>query len=668
MRVIGIGEADTQGVRRSGENWNVAVRAPHADGVELCVFVDTFEHRLSLYGPVGGVFHGTVSGLGVGMEYGFRTHGSWDPGRGVRSDPTKLLVDPYALAVADTYDGDPSTLSRPNPGTSDSSHHVPRSVITDPGPFSTGRPGTSWEDTVIYEGHVRNLTMLHPAVPAPHRGTFLGVAADPVVEHLVSLGVTALELMPVAQAITEPFLLDQGLTNHWGYAPINYFAPWNRYSTSDHGAQIDEFRAMVDRLHDAGLEVIVDVVYNHTGEGGSGGPHLSFRGLDEAGWYRLTEDGHHVNWSGTGNTLDMTSPHVLRMTMDSLRWWVEGLGVDGFRFDLGVTLGRSPDSFTGAAAFFGAVAQDPVLRRIKLVAEPWDVGPDGYQVGNFPEGWAEWNDAFRDDVRTAWKDGPGHLDALATRLAGSRDRFGWKGPLRSLNLVTSHDGFTLRDVVSYDSRHNTANGEDNGDGHGDNRSWNSGVEGPTTDPEVIDLRLRRTRSMLISLLCAQGIPMLLAGDELGNTQGGNNNAYAQDNEISWIDWELADWDLVSFTSEIVRIRRDHQTLRRSEWPSESEGNDTGDVVWLDADGTPRTSEDWDEDSAGLMARYRGDAVTPHEPDLLLVFNTAIDDLEMTLPEGPWRILANGDPTETDHVLKGTITRRGLTALVTEAAG
>lgn len=667
MKIIGIGDHTRFGATRHDQGWNVAVRAPKAIGVELCVVTGGDEETISLHGPLDGVFHGTVTGLEVGQEYGFRVHGPWDPRNGVRCDPSKLLIDPYARAVTGSYDGDHSTLSMPHPGSADSGPQVPRGVVTDPDRFATTKPRVPWEDTVIYEAHVRNLTMRHPAVPPEHQGLFLGAASDAIIEHLVTLGVTTLELMPVAEAITEPFLLDLGLTNNWGYSPINYFAPWSRYASSSLGTQIEEFRQMVDRLHQAGIEVVVDVVYNHTGEGGSGGPHLSFRGLDEAGWYRFTGDGHYTDWTGTGNTVDMTEPHVLDLTLSSLRWWVEGLGVDGFRFDLAVTLGRDPHAFSRAAEFFAAIEYDPVLSDVKLIAEPWDVGPDGYQVGNFPESWAEWNDAFRDDIRSVWGKGPRHMAGLATRLSGSQDRFWWKGPLRSINLITAHDGFTLRDVVSYDHRHNTANAEDNADGHGDNRSWNSGVEGPSNDPEVLDLRARRTRSMLAVLFCSQGVPMLLSGDELGNTQRGNNNAYAQDNELSWLDWEQRNDDLVSFVSILARIRRDHRTLRRSEWLEGSDGDHLGDITWLDTKGNSLSSDEWEPHRGGLIARYHGSATTPTESDLLLVFNTASHDQDITLPEGTWRNLADADPHKHREEMCGVVTRRGFTALILEQA-
>jgi glycogen operon protein len=543
-----------------GEGVEFAVHAPYADSVDVCLFDEGREVRLTLPQRSGSLHYGLVEPAGPGTIYGFRANGLWAPDQGIFTNPAKLLLDPYARRITGTLSPGPELVThRPRaedrPDLRDNSHLVPRSVVVDDQfDWEGDRPPlTAWADTVIYEAHVRGLTLRHPAVEDSGRGTYRGLASRPVVEHLRALGITAVELMPTQRFLTEAWLTQRGLANYWGYATVGFFAPHEDHAAGD---PITEFRAMVKALHSADIEVLLDVVYNHTAEGNHQGATLCFRGLDNPGFYRLDPEraSRYVDWTGTGNTVDLTSPWALQIVMDSLRFWVEDMHVDGFRFDLAPVMGRIEAAFTTAAGFFKALHQDPTLRRVKLIAEPWDMGPDGYLLGGFPSGWSEWNGRFRDRVRDCWR-GSGSPGDLIASMSGSPDVFPQRGSDASVNYVACHDGFTLADTVSYDRKANLANGEHNRDGSEDNRSWNGGHEGETSDPGILDNRRRRARAMLATVFLASGVPMLLAGDELGRTQRGNNNAYCQDNEISWVDWEQMDWDLTAFVQELSAMRR-----------------------------------------------------------------------------------------------------------------
>jgi glycogen operon protein len=565
------------------------------------------------------------------MLYGYRVHGPYEPQRGLRFNSDKLLLDPYARAIGRDLTwhdsvlgyryGDPSgDLSRDS---RDSAAYAPLGAVTDTA-FTWGGdqpPRTPWERTVIYEAHVRGLTKLHPLLPPELRGTYRGLASQPVVDHLVGLGVTAVELLPVHFHVTDRALYARRLTNYWGYNTLGFFAPHPGYSTNrDPAGAVQEFKTMVRTLHAAGLEVILDVVYNHTAEGDQRGPTLCFRGIDNLAYYRVAADGrHHVDFTGTGNSLNMREPRVLQLIMDSLRYWVEVMHVDGFRFDLAAALARELHDVDRLAAFFDIIHQDPVLSRVKLIAEPWDVGPGGYQVGNFPVGWSEWNGKFRDTVRRFWKGEGGRVGELASRLAGSSDLYEQSGrrPYASVNFVTCHDGFTLRDLVSYDRKHNAANGENGADGTDANDSWNCGVEGPTSDSKVNTLRAQQQRNLVATAILALGVPMLLAGDELGHTQLGNNNAYCQDNEISWLDWgvtrpESEDFgagDLLAFVRHVVSIRRSQPVLQRRRFLQGRpiRGDGTKDITWFTPDGREMTDADWNIASAQSLGAALGGA-------------------------------------------------------------
>jgi glycogen operon protein len=570
-----------------------------------------------------------------------------------------LLLDPYARRIDGHVKDAPALfghlLADPDePSALDSADHTMRSVVIDPA-FDwegVGRPTVPMADTVLYETHVKGLTMRHPGVPEHLRGTYAGLAHDASIEYLSSLGVTSIELLPVHQFVQDQHLLQTGRRNYWGYNSIGFFAPHNEYAATDD--PVAEFKGMVKALHRAGLEVILDVVYNHTAEGNHMGPTLCFRGLDNQAWYRLEPDdpSRYRNWTGTGNTVDLGSATVLTLVMDSLRYWVEEMGVDGFRFDLATVLGRTHGGFDSLGGFLGAATQDPVLRTSKLIAEPWDVGPDGYQVGGFPAPWSEWNDKYRDVVRDFWKGAEGALAEFATRITGSSDVFehSRRVPTASINFVTSHDGYTLRDLVSYERRHNQANGENNQDGHRDNRSWNSGAEGPTNKKAVVALRRRRSRSILATLMLSQGVPMMLGGDELGRTQGGNNNAYNQDNEISWYDWEDVDDGMLEFTRRLIELRSRHITFRRSAWLHEHAEPGEDLVGWYTPAGTEMTEGDWKAPFARSVALYlSGDGIhtttgAAQDDDFLLLFNAYAEPLEFTLPSDVaahnWRVVVD----------------------------
>lgn len=578
---------------------DAVVAAPHADRVDLCLFDGDGEVRLPMDPDGAGRHRLFVAGIGPGRQYGFRTHGPWAPAQGLLHDPSHLLSDPAALALTGAYRAHPA-VGHDVRGI-DTAPFVPRSVTVDPPAPPRPGPGTAWDNTVIYETHVRGLTMQHPDVDPRLRGTYLGAASEPVIEHLERLGVTTVELMPVAHHITEPFLQAQGRTNYWGYSTLAWFAPHGGYATADDGRQVWEFAAMIDRFHAAGLEVIVDVVFNHTAEGSEVGPILSLKGFDNEGWYRLDHEARYVDWTGTGNTVNTASPVVRATILEALRWWAEGLGVDGFRFDLGVVLGRNTTGKFQREDLAWLTA-DPVVGARKLIAEPWDLGPDGYQLGNFGAPWREWNGRFRDDVRDYWR-GAGSTAGLIRRLEGSEELF----PTRNgVNFVTAHDGFTLADLVSYDRKHNEANGELNSDGHGDNRSWNSGVEGPSDDPEVLENRRLRAAAMLSTLLLSAGTPMLLGGDELGRTQRGNNNAYSIDGPLTWFDWTELPW--VEMVGRLAALR---PKIVGSPRP-----------IWTTLDGAS-----WPAEGLAPVRGLRG--------GIVLTFNPTAQEHTVALPEGKW---------------------------------
>ncbi len=644
------------GATWDGLGVNFALFSAHAARVELCLFdADgaTEVQRIELPEFTDEVWHGYLPEARPGQVYAYRVHGPYAPDEGHRFNPNKLLLDPYARGLVGELTWDPAvfgyTLESGDDTTfdeRDSAAFMPKCRVIDPA-FTWGRdrpPQIAWERTIVYETHVRGYTMRHPAVPEPLRGTFAGLTVKPVIDHIRSLGVTAVELLPIHAFLNDSLLLDKGLTNYWGYNTIGFFAPDVRY-TATHA--INEFKEMVAHLHDAGLEVILDVVYNHTAEGNERGATLSFRGIDNASYYRLIPDQrrYYINDTGTGNTLNLSHPRVLQMVTDSLRYWVTEMHVDGFRFDLATILGREPYGFDEGGGFLDSCRQDPVLSSVKLIAEPWDVGPGGYQVGAFPPGWAEWNDRFRDTVRAFWKGDGGTAADMATRLAASADVFNRRGrkPWASVNFITAHDGFTLRDLVSYNDKHNEANGEDNRDGHADNRSWNCGEEGPTDDPPIKALRARQQRNLLASLLLAQGTPMLLAGDEFGRTQQGNNNAYCQDNAISWVDWEIDDdgTALTAFVRQVIAVRHRYPILRRARFLTAEYNEDLGvkDVTWLAPGGSEMTGEEWTDPetrSFAMLMDGRAQATGIRRPagdaTLLWLLNAWHEPVVFTLPE------------------------------------
>ena len=602
-----------------------AVFSSLAEGVDLCLFDDGgAETRVPLELDEGFIWRGRAEGVSPGVRYGFRVRGPYDPGSGARCNPAKLLLDPYARAISGAVRFD-EALGGDNDV--DSAPFMPRSVVYASQFDWSGerRPDTSLADSVIYELHVKGHTHLHPEVPAELRGTYRGLAHPAVTEHLRSLGVTAVELLPVHQFVHDRFLLARGLRNYWGYQSIGYFAPHNEYGCADDGGgQVEDFKAMVYGLHEAGLQVILDVVYNHTAEGAQDGPTLCFRGLDNVAYYRLEDDrSSYVDDTGVGNTLDSHNPQTLRLIMDSLRYWVQEMHVDGFRFDLAVALGRGADAFDTHSAFLEAVGQDPVLAEVKLIAEPWDIGAGGYEVGDFPPGWSEWNGRYRDTARDFWRGTESTLGDFATRVTGSADLYGHgRRPTASVNIVTVHDGFTLADLVSYDAKHNEANGEDNRDGTDDNRSWNCGAEGPTDDRQINALRARQRRNLLATLMLSEGVPLLLGGDELGRTQQGNNNAYCQDSEISWTDWSLrgTDADLSTFVATLIGLRRRSPLLASGRFTT------GGEIVWFAPDGQFMTPPDWQQP----YARAVGLGNAQGRAGVLI--NAWWEPLQFTLPE------------------------------------
>jgi isoamylase len=644
------------GASYDGAGTNFAVFSEVAERVELCLLdEDRNETRVPVTERDGFVWHCYLPRVGPGQHYGYRLHGPYDPERGMRCNPNKLLLDPYARAIEGQVDWDPAVLGYPMGDPDgpmdehDSAPHTMVGVVINP--FFDWQDDRSprhlYNESVIYEAHVCGLTALHPEVPEDIRGTYAGIAHPAIIDHLKALGVTAIELMPVHQFVHDGHLLEKGLRNYWGYNTIGFFAPHNEYSAGgQHGDQVAEFKAMVRALHAENIEVVLDVVYNHTAEGNHMGPTLSFRGLDNASYYRLVDEDQrfYYDTTGTGNTLLMRHPHVLQLVMDSLRYWLEEMHVDGFRFDLAASLARQFHEVDRLSAFFDLVMQDPAVSRAKLIAEPWDLGPGGYQVGNFPPQWTEWNGRFRDCVRDYWRGEPATLGEFAARLSGSSDLYQEDGrrPYASVNFVTAHDGFTLRDLVSYNEKHNEANGEDNNDGESHNRSWNCGVEGPTDDPEVLKLRGRQQRNFLTTLFLSQGTPMLLHGDELGRTQRGNNNGYCQDNEISWIDWEGADEGLLEFARLLTGLRAEHPVFRRRRFPRgrAPRGNGPGEIEWLRPDGSLMEDQDWEAGFARSLGVFlNGDAISEPgrrgekltDDSFLLLFNAHYEDLEFQIP-------------------------------------
>ncbi|WP_104197860.1 glycogen debranching protein GlgX [Cryobacterium sp. M15] len=652
------GTAYPLGATFDGSGTNFALFSEAAQRVELCLIDENGgETRVEVRESSAFIWHCYLPLVQPGQRYGYRVHGTYDPAAGNRANPSKLLLDPYAKATTQAIDWDPSLFSYdfddPDaPNDEDSASHMMLGVVVNPFFDWTGDRSlrTPYSESFIYEAHVKGLTKLQQSVSETQRGTYAGLAHPSVIDHLQKLGVTAIELMPVHQFVDDGTLVDQGLNNYWGYNTIGFFAPHSAYSsTGDLGQQVQEFKGMVRSLHAAGIEVILDVVYNHTAEGNHMGPTLSFKGIDNEAYYRLMNDDkrYYMDYTGTGNTLNVRHPHVLQLIMDSLRYWVLEMHVDGFRFDLASALARDLYDVDKLSTFFELVQQDPIVSQVKLIAEPWDVGPGGYQVGNFPSQWSEWNGQYRDTVRDFWRGEPSTLGEFASRVAGSADLYEHSGrrPMASINFVTAHDGFTIADLVSYNEKHNDANGEDNTDGESHNRSWNSGVEGPSDDPSIRGLRARQARNFIATLLLSQGVPMLLHGDELGRTQLGNNNTYAQDSELTWIHWDKADVPLIEFTAAVSRLRREHPTFRRSRFfdgrPGKRvAGESLPDIVWLNTDGEPMVPKDWDESLARTVAKFlngngirerdaRGQDVT--DDNFLLLFNADAEDEEFTLP-------------------------------------
>ncbi|MBB6097536.1 glycogen operon protein [Deinobacterium chartae] len=668
------------GATWDGEGVNFALYSENATGVELCLFdASGQETRIPVRQQTAFVWHVYLEGIRPGQRYGYRVHGPYDPEQGLRFNPHVVVLDPYAKALDGKEDWDKGVfgyrLGSPHEDLEPSDTPqlgAPRGVVIDP-TFDwegDGRLNIPFHRSVIYEAHVRGLTMTHPEVPEELRGTYAGIASEPILRYLRELGITAIELLPVHQHVDDKFLLDKGLSNYWGYSSIGFFAPDVRYSAAvrrgELAGEVREFKEMVKALHRAGIEVILDVVYNHTAEGNHMGPTLSFKGIDNPTYYRLVEDSkrHYFDYTGTGNSLNVRHPQTLQLIMDSLRYWVEEMHVDGFRFDLAATLARELHEVSQLASFFTIIHQDPVISQVKLIAEPWDVGEGGYQVGNFPVKWAEWNGIYRDVMRSFWKGDGGYAADLGYRLTGSSDLYQDDGrrPYSSINFIVAHDGFTLRDLVSYNEKHNEANGENNMDGSNDDRSWNCGAEGETDDPEVNALRARQQRNFLATLLLSQGTPMICGGDEIGRTQGGNNNAYCQDNEISWYNWTLSEENqaLLEFTRKLVRLRLEHPALHRAKFfkGRKIRGADIRDIMWLRHDGEEMTDEDWNNpitQSLGMFLAGQGiddvdeDGNPLQDDHLLMVLNASHQDIDFVLPDPgtgrDWELLVD---TADDH--------------------
>ena len=651
------------GASYDGAGVNFALYSQVAQKVELCLFDEhDAETRIEMTEQNSYVWHNYIPGLQPGQRYGYRVYGPYDPMHGLRCNPNKLLLDPYAKAIEGNTDGDESLFSywfkSPDDNSAmndlDSAAHTMKSAVINPY-FDWGNdqhPYISYHDSVIYEAHVRGMTNLNMDVPPDIRGTYAGLAYPSVIEYLKKLGITAIELMPIHQFVNDSFLQEKGLSNYWGYNTIGFFAPHNAYSSSgERGEQVNEFKSMVKAYHRAGMEVILDVVYNHTAEGNHMGPTLSFKGIDNASYYRLVEGDqqHYFDTTGTGNSLLMRSPHALQLITDSLRYWVTEMHVDGFRFDLAATLARQFQEVDKLSAFFDIVEQDPIISRVKLIAEPWDLGSGGYQVGGFPSSWSEWNGRYRDTVRDFWRSQPSTLPEFASRLMGSSDLYQVNGrrPVASVNFITAHDGFTMNDLVSYNEKHNEANGEGNRDGESNNRSWNCGVEGPTNIPDVNDLRQRQMRNMFATLLFSQGIPMICGGDEVARTQQGNNNAYCQDNEISWTNWHLDKGrkELLAFVSKLIHLRLDHPVLHRRRFFTGREPGDDSNTIpqveWFDHTGSIMDMDDWQNTHAFSMMIYLNGSDIPEvdwygnrmvDNDFILIFNAHYEPIMFTLPD------------------------------------
>jgi glycogen operon protein len=651
------------GASWDGKGTNFAIYSENATSVELCLFGKSGheeQHKIPFIEYTNQVWHAYLPGVGPGQRYGYRVHGHWEPSEGHRFNAHKLLLDPYANAIDGTVKWDDAvfayTVGHEEEDLSfderDSAPFIPKSVVIDPAYDWEGdaAPLIPYHKSMIYEMHVKGFTMRHPEIPPEVRGTYAALTCEPVLKSLRELGITAVELLPVHHFVADRYLLDKGLTNYWGYNSIGFFAPHAPYSSRGmSGEQVNEFKDMVKALHREGIEVILDVVYNHTGEGNHKGPTLCFRGVDNAGYYRLTEldRRYYLDYTGTGNTLNMMQPNVLQLIMDSLRYWIQEMHVDGFRFDLAAALARELHDVDRLSSFFDIIRQDPVISQVKLIAEPWDLGEGGYQVGKFPPGWTEWNGRYRDTVRDFWRGEGSTLAEFAYRLTGSADLYEANGrrPTASINFITAHDGFTLHDLVSYNEKHNEANGEDNKDGESHNRSWNCGAEGPTDEEEINRLRSKQKRNLLTTLLLSQGVPMLVHGDELGRTQGGNNNAYCQDNEISWINWEQVDQGLVEFTRNLISLRKEHPVFRRLKWfkgvPVYGKVDDLG---WFNPNGEEMSQEHWNEGqpkSMGVFLNGEGIRNTDErgrrivDDSFFLIFNAHHEPVEFTLPGIDW---------------------------------
>lgn len=683
------GQSYPLGSTYDGAGTNFALFSDIADKVELCLLdKENNETRVELTEVDANIWHAYLPGIQPGQRYGYRVHGPYDPANGHRCDPSKLLVDPYSRAFDGEYDGDPSLFSYDitdpeNPdgrNTEDSLGHTMKSVVVNPF-FDWGddkSPKTPYHETVIYEGHVKGLTMTHPDIPENLRGTYAGLAHPVIIDYLQDLGITALELMPIHQFFQDDRLRELGLRNYWGYNTLGFFAPQQDYAAATKpGGAVSEFKGMVRAYHEAGIEIILDVVYNHTAEGNHMGPTIAFRGIDNAAYYRLVDGDprHYMDYTGTGNSLNVRHPHSLQLIMDSLRYWVTEMHVDGFRFDLASTLARELHDVDRLSSFFDLVQQDPVVSQVKLIAEPWDVGEGGYQVGNFPPLWTEWNGKYRDTVRDFWRGEPATLGEFASRLTGSSDLYSNNNrrPTASINFVTAHDGFTLNDLVSYNEKHNEANGEGGRDGESHNRSWNCGVEGPTDDPEINALRAQQRRNFLTTLLISQGTPMISHGDELGRTQNGNNNVYCQDNEISWLDWSKYEenQDLFQFTTRLIELRKEHPVFRRRQFLAGGPLGDESahrDIAWLATDGKLMDQADWDfYFGKALMVFLNGQEIA--EPDsrgakveddsFLMFFNASHTDVEFTLPVATygasWKVIIDTTQprgeTEEERILR-----------------
>src|SRR5438105_6292780 len=644
------------GATYDGAGTNFSVFSEPAERVELCLFDESgAQSCVDLPEMTGYIWHGYLPNAGPGQRYGYRVHGAWDPSAGLRCNPSKLLLDPYGKAVDGGVTWNEAVFpyyfnNENSKNEIDSAPFVPKSVIINPW-FDWGHdrpPRRPWHETVIYETHVKGISKRHPQVPEGQRGTYAGLSSSAIVRHLKTLGITAVELLPVHQFIHDKSLVERGLRNYWGYNSIGYLAVHNAYSSGGQlGQQVQEFKQMVKTLHDEGIEVILDVVYNHTAEGNQLGPMLSMKGIDNAAYYRLVPDNlrYYTDYTGTGNSLNMRHPHVLQLIMDSLRYWVQEMHVDGFRFDLAATLARELHDVDRLSAFFDLIQQDPIVNQVKLIAEPWDVGEGGYQVGNFPPLWSEWNGKYRATVRDYWRGEPSSLCEFAFRFTGSSDLYASAGrrPHASINFITAHDGFTLRDLVSYNEKHNEANGEENRDGESNNRSWNCGAEGPTDNPEVNALRGKQQRNFLATLLLSQGVPMISGGDEIGRSQKGNNNGYCQDNELSWFDWENMDRPLFEFTRNLIELRRKHRIFHRRRWfqGRPLHGTDVKDIAWFTPQGKEMTEEDWKAGFAKSLAVFlNGDAITTpglfgervEDDTFYVVFNAHHEPLVFTMPD------------------------------------